>query len=156
MLLVVTLNISIFGFTYGYLWSVTCSILASIIVFIVVRYWLQNLMMKKVDKRIKHKIENNGLLFVFTLRLIPIMPTSIINFAAAVSSIKMKHYIIGTILGNLIFIFILSLIPLGILSVDQEYYVYFMILIPVILLYLIFQRMRKKKKLRFAEIENRK
>jgi uncharacterized membrane protein YdjX (TVP38/TMEM64 family) len=123
LILLITLNIMLFGFFYGIIWSWITSIIAAGIVFISVRYYFQDLLLKKINKTLKEKIEKNGLLFVFIGRIFPFMPTSVVNIVAGVSSIKFKHFLIATSVGNLLFFSVLGLIPLGIVTLKIDYYI---------------------------------
>lgn len=121
LLLVVTINFALFGFVKGYIWSVVTSIIGAVIVFLAVRFLFQDMLMAKVNGSLRQKIESKGFFFVLLLRLFPFMPTSIINIVAGVSSVRFTHYLIATVIGNSFFLFILSLVPLGVLSIELEY-----------------------------------
>lgn len=116
LLLVITINVAFFGFLFGFLWSWFTSILAAIVIFSLVRYLFQGFLLNKVDEKLIKKVETNGFLYVFEARIIPFVPTSLVNIIAGVSTIKFSNFLLGTLLGNFIYFFILSLIPVGLLS----------------------------------------
>lgn len=116
--LLITLNVSVLGFFSGYMWSLICSIVGALMAFLLVRYWLQRLFIRKVNAKWRDQIETRGFWFVFGARLFPFAPTSLINVAAGMSTIKLSHYMFSTVLGNGIFFFILSLVAYGIVSMD--------------------------------------
>ncbi len=98
----------IFGFKYGMLYSAIGNLLSAVIMFYVSRA----LGKKLVDKILKHKymrhierynsrLENSGLLDLILLRIAPIMPFNILNIIMGVSKIKIKVYVVGTIIGLL-------------------------------------------------------
>ncbi|WP_157076656.1 TVP38/TMEM64 family protein [Sutcliffiella cohnii] len=147
LILIVTINVLFFGFAYGYVWSFFTSVIGCIITFLVVRFWLQDFFMDKLNETIQKKIEENGTFFVFISRLVPVAPTSLINIASAVSTVSFKQYLIGTLFGNMIYIFFLSLIPLGLMSAEVEKFVLILIAIIAIPLFLY------RKKLRFAKVK---
>jgi uncharacterized membrane protein YdjX (TVP38/TMEM64 family) len=46
------------------------------------------------------EIHRGGLFYMFAIRLIPVMPYGIVNFAAGLTSIRFRDYLIGTMLGT--------------------------------------------------------
>lgn len=120
LVLLVTFNISVFGFFNGYLWSWSTSIVGAIVPFLITRFWFQDMFVAKIKEEWRRKLELNGFWFVFAGRVFPFMPTSVINLASGVSSVTIKHYMWSTVLGNMIYVFALALIPLGIMSVKWE------------------------------------
>lgn len=116
LILVISINITLFDFVYGFLWSWFTSIVSAMIVFMGIRYGFQDFVMKKMNPKMIKKGEDMGLWYVLQGRVIPFIPTSIINISAGLSSIRFKHFFIGTAVGNFIYFFMLSLIPAGLLS----------------------------------------
>jgi phospholipase D1/2 len=49
--------------------------------------------------RVRRKIVAKGVVSVAAVRLVPIAPFAIVNFAAGVSQIKLSDYLVGTLLG---------------------------------------------------------
>jgi uncharacterized membrane protein YdjX (TVP38/TMEM64 family) len=45
-------------------------------------------------------VRRGGLFYMFAIRLIPIMPYGLVNFAAGLTSISFKDYVLGTTLGT--------------------------------------------------------
>jgi uncharacterized membrane protein YdjX (TVP38/TMEM64 family) len=127
LLLVITINVTLFGFLFGFLWSWFTSILAAIVIFFLVRYLFQDFLLSKVDEKLVEKVENKGFLFVFEARILPFVPTSLVNILAGVSTITFSNFLLGTLLGNFIYFFILSLIPAGLLSSTVNKYMLFAI-----------------------------
>lgn len=50
-------------------------------------------------KRVQAQMETRGLLYVLLLRLIPLFPFDLISYAAGLSSIRLRVYLIGTLFG---------------------------------------------------------
>ncbi len=144
LILLVSINVALYGFINGFIWSWLTSIVGAVICFFAVRFWFQDLLSKTISEKIHKKIEKNGLIFVFIVRIFPFVPTSIINIAAGVSSIKFKHYLISTVVGNMIYLFAMALIPLGIMSVDIENYVYYVTIAAGIAGFILYKIYRKK------------
>jgi uncharacterized membrane protein YdjX (TVP38/TMEM64 family) len=122
LILVITLNITFFGFLLGFLWSWVTSILAAIVIFFLVRYLFQSWLLNKVDEKLVEKIEKKGFIYVFEARIFPFVPTSLVNILAGVSSINFTSFLLGTLIGNFIYFFVLALIPAGFLSSSVNEY----------------------------------
>jgi len=153
LILVITVNYVLFGFLNGFLWSWFTSIIGSAIIFLGTRYLFQDWVMKKVDPTLLAKIEKNGFLFVFQARIIPFIPTSLINILGGISSISFKSFIMATVWGNLLYFFFLNLIPTGLLNVPlNEYFLEGIILLIIVLIF-IFKIRGKKKKLQQDKIK---
>jgi uncharacterized membrane protein YdjX (TVP38/TMEM64 family) len=144
LILLISINVTMYGFVYGYIWSWVTSIIGALVSFLVVRFWFQEIFIKKLNEKMKEKIENNGFAFVFIGRIFPFVPTSLINIAAGLSSINLKHFTFSTILGNMIYMFVLALIPLGIMSINIEYYIYFILIGLFIASYLSYKMVKRK------------
>lgn len=128
LILVISINISLFGLGYGYVWSVVTSILAAFITFYIVRLWLH----EKVARYLKQsswmdKMDRNGYWFVFMGRLIPFVPTSLVNIASGAGMIKVRKFIAATAIGNALYFLALSLIAQGFISaaIQQGLYAVF-------------------------------
>lgn len=150
LILLITVNIAIFGFVYGILWSWFSSIIAAIIVFLSVRYCFQDIILKKVSPKIKAKIDENGFMYVFIARTFPFAPTSIINIVAGASSIRFRPFLFATMLGNFIFFTLLGLIPLGIVTLEVDYYILITLSVFIALAYYIYKLQVKKRSKKIA------
>jgi uncharacterized membrane protein YdjX (TVP38/TMEM64 family) len=116
IVLVISLNVSLLGLWGGYLFSLFCSVVASTIIFLVIRYMFIDMKAAPKYEKYTKKIEKNGFLYVLIARLIPIMPTNVINIASGLSSIKLRHYTLATILGHAIYSFIIAAASFNIFS----------------------------------------
>lgn len=122
LLLVITINITFLGFIKGFLWSWFTSIIAAAVIFYFVRYFFQALLIEKVDKELVKKVENRGFLYVFEARIMPFVPTSLVNILSGLSSIRFTSFLFATLFGNFIYFFILALIPAGLLTSSLSEY----------------------------------
>jgi len=120
LILLATINVAMLGIGYGYLWTWLSSVAAAVIVFLLTRYWLQNWLMRKVNESIKERIARNGMIYVLVCRLIPVMPSSLINLAAGASTIRLTHFFLGTLIGNLLFMSVLAGVTVGLMEADWE------------------------------------
>ena len=95
---------AIFGIWWGTLWTTVAALLAAIVSFGFTRTIGRELITRKLAGRwdaVDAEIRQGGLLYMFAIRLLPIIPYGIVNFAAGLTSIKFKDYFIGTLLGTL-------------------------------------------------------
>jgi Uncharacterized conserved protein len=120
LILLATINVAMFGIGYGYLWTWLSSVAAALIVFLLTRYWLQSWLMRKVNESIKERIARYGMIYVLVCRIIPVMPSSLINMAAGASTIRFTHFFIGTLVGNLLFMSVLAGVTVGFMEAAWE------------------------------------
>lgn len=149
LILLLTINVTIFGFIYGYLWSWFTSVVTSGFIFYAARNWFQELLLKKIGEKWQESVVEHGFMYVFTGRIFPLIPTSLINLAAGVSTVTFKDFLLATALGNLIYFFFLSLIPYGLLSVEMNQYTLAALALLFLLFFMAYKRAKKKKKLTF-------
>lgn len=136
LIFVITLNYYSFGFINGFIWSWLSSVVAAIVVFYAVRFWFQDMVIHKRHHDFLEKIERKGIYYVFYGRVFPFFPTSILNIIAGISTISIKAFTIGTLIGNFIYFFILSLIPFGLFSADiPPVFIILIIVFAIILFY---------------------
>lgn len=128
-ILLITMNVSILGFAGGYLWSWATSVLAGVVSFWAARYWLEAFFARWLKPALRDRIEDNAFWVVFIGRVFPFVPTSVVNVAAGLSSVSLRPFLYATLLGNMIYIFVLALVPLGIMSVKFEPYMYVLMLL---------------------------
>jgi len=145
LILVITINITLFGFINGFLWSWLTSVMASIIVYYGVRYIFQEMIIEKFNKSLIEKVDANGFAYVLQGRLFPFIPTSLINILSGLSTIRVVPFTIATAIGNFLYFFVLALIPAGILSADVDEYVIFGVIFATILVYYLLKYVKHKK-----------
>ncbi|MCM3617075.1 VTT domain-containing protein [Sutcliffiella horikoshii] len=149
---IIVINIALFGFVNGYLWSLATSTVAAMMGFIVFRYWFQSLLISKVKKGYLKKVEQNSFLFVLLLRVIPFIPSSFINLTGGVSSVRWTPFLLATFLGNGLYLLFLSFIANGLLSSEIEGYLLFALLLALIPSFYLYRYVKRKTEL----IENQK
>jgi uncharacterized membrane protein YdjX (TVP38/TMEM64 family) len=145
LILLISANVALFGFAGGYIWSWLVSIIGAVVSFAITRFWFQDFFAKFVDEEWERKIDEKGFWFVFIGRVMPFIPTSVVNIAAAISSVRFMKFFYATALGNLIYFFILSSIALGVLSIPVEYAIYIVLAIIAFLIFLAINRRKKKQ-----------
>ena len=94
---------AIFGVWWGTLWTTVAAIIAAIVAFAFTRNLDRQLIAKKLAGRweaLDAEIRQGGLFYMFAIRLLPIIPYGLVNFAAGLTSISYRDYLTGTILGT--------------------------------------------------------
>ncbi len=117
----VTINILIFGFFEGYLYSYLGNIIGSLLLFLLIRYIRRKKFKDSARKdskfyNIQHKLKKNDFSFLFVLFCFPFTPSFLVTGIAAISDFKLNHFIISLFLGKLIMVFSLSYIGYNITS----------------------------------------
>jgi uncharacterized membrane protein YdjX (TVP38/TMEM64 family) len=94
---------AIFGPWIGTFWTSVAAIVAAIVAFgftrTIGREFVENRMSGKWQA-IDSEIQHSGLFYMFSIRLLPIIPYGLVNFAAGLTSVKFKDYLLGTALGT--------------------------------------------------------
>ena len=94
---------AIFGAVWGTVWTSIAAILAAVLSFVFSR----TIGRKMVEQRLAGKWESidremqqGGFFYMFAIRLLPLIPYGIVNFAAGLTGIKFRDYFWGTVLGT--------------------------------------------------------
>ena len=94
---------AIFNILWGTLWTTVAAIIAAIVAFAFTRTVGRELIAQKLAGRweaIDAEMREGGLFYMFAIRLLPIIPYGLVNFAAGLTSIRFRDYLVGTILGT--------------------------------------------------------
>lgn len=94
---------AIFGPWLGTIWTSVAALIAAIVAFAFTRTVGREAVAKRLAGRwqaMDTEVRQGGLFYVFAIRLIPIMPYGIVNFAAGLTSVSFKDYVLGTTLGT--------------------------------------------------------
>lgn len=94
---------AIFGAILGTVWTTIAAIIAAIVAFAFTRTVGRELIAKRLAGRweaIDAEMQQGGLFYMCAIRLLPIIPYGLVNFAAGLTSIRFRDYLIGTILGT--------------------------------------------------------
>jgi len=90
---------ALFGPVMGTFYNLTAATLGSMIAFIVARYIASDWVANKTGGKIKQLIqgvENEGWRFVAFVRLVPLFPFNVLNYALGLTKIKFIHYSLAT------------------------------------------------------------
>ena len=94
---------AIFGSVMGTVWTSIAAIIAAIVAFgftrTVGREWLTQKLAGRWQA-MDAEMRQGGLFYMFAIRLLPIIPYGFVNFAAGLTSVTFKDYVLGTTLGT--------------------------------------------------------
>lgn len=145
LILIITLNFTLFGFINGFIWGWISSIIAAALIFLCVKYIFQDKLIKKFKPELIQSVKQKGFFYVFQGRIFPFVPTSLVNILAAISSVQFKDFFWGTVIGNFLYFFILTLIPAGFFSSKMNNYAWGMIIVIALLFFSFFKRKYKQR-----------
>ena len=94
----------LFGSVTGVALAVVATALAAVVTFWLVRITGGGLVERYADRApvawTRRRLDRSGLLAVTSIRLIPLVPFSLLNYAAGLSGVRFVPYLFGTILGT--------------------------------------------------------
>ncbi|MBD0379312.1 TVP38/TMEM64 family protein [Paenibacillus sp. WST5] len=113
--LVAGTNVAIFGIEWGFIVNYAMSCLGAVVSFFIARYYGHAWVEKKLQKfplvsQFSERMDKHGFVYVLLGRLIPILPSSAINFAAGLTRIRFHQFLWGTLIGKLPIVFLESMI----------------------------------------------
>lgn len=94
---------AIFGPWLGTLWTTVAAVIAAVVAFAFTRTVGREFVARKLAGRlaaIDAEMIQGGLFYMFAVRLQPIIPYGLVNFAAGLTSVRFRDYLLGTILGT--------------------------------------------------------
>ncbi len=94
---------AIFGSVWGTIWTSIAAILAAILSFGFSRTIGRKFVEQKLAGKwqsIDREMYQGGFFYMFAIRLLPLIPYGMVNFAAGLTSIKFRDYFWGTVLGT--------------------------------------------------------
>lgn len=94
---------AIFGPWLGTLWTSIAAIIAAIVAFAFTRTVGRDAIARRLAGRwqaMDAEMRQGGLFYMFAIRLLPIIPYGLVNFAAGLTSIRFRDYLLGTTLGT--------------------------------------------------------
>ena len=90
---------ALFGPVWGTVFNLTGATIGAAISFVIARHLLSDWVENKTGgrmKQLKDGVENEGWRFVAFVRLVPLFPFNLLNYALGVTRIKFWHYVIAT------------------------------------------------------------
>lgn len=90
---------ALFGPAFGTFYNLTGATIGAMIAFLAARYLAHGWVEKKTGgrlKQLKQGVEGEGWKFVAFVRLVPLFPFNVLNYALGLTKIKFSHYSIAT------------------------------------------------------------
>lgn len=90
---------ALFGPVYGTFYNLTGATIGAAISFLIARYLLSDWVEEKTGgrmKQLKDGVENEGWRFIAFVRLVPLFPFNLLNYALGLTRIKFWHYVIAS------------------------------------------------------------
>ncbi|SRR5579883_3480949 len=94
---------ALFGPWLGTVWSSIGAMLAAIVTFTFTRTVGRHAVAQKLSGRwqiIDREVRRGGLFYMIAIRLVPFMPYGLLNFAAGLTSVSYRDYVLGTLVGT--------------------------------------------------------
>lgn len=117
----------VWGWLTGGLWVLAASTIGSTIPYFISRSgaaWVDDLLKRRAG-RVYKTLQSEGFMSLLLMRLVPIVPYNILNYAAGLAGIPFRTYVaatfIGTIPGIFIFTYLASSISAGLVSPRQAF-----------------------------------
>lgn len=135
----------IFGLTGGFIYTMIGALCGATVAFYLARVLGREVLKKIIGEKlrgIEAKIENNGFLVVFLLRLIPLFPFDIISYSAGLSKVKYKDFIVATAIGTIPGIFVFT--NIGDKSLEIGSHSFYISLALLVLLFVFSVTLKKK------------
>jgi uncharacterized membrane protein YdjX (TVP38/TMEM64 family) len=93
---------ALYGLAEGMLLTSIAAVLSAIAGFILTRHFGSQYLKAQIPQmsEVNQQLANTGLSYTFAARLLPLIPYGIVSFAAGLSEIKRRDYLLGTIAGT--------------------------------------------------------
>lgn len=95
---------ALYGPVYGTFYSLTGVMIGSAVAFFIARFIVADWLEQKIGgrlRRLKEGVEQEGWRFVAFLRLVPVFPAIVLNYALGLTRIKFSHYFIASYICKL-------------------------------------------------------
>lgn len=92
---------ALFGPLYGMLYNLVGATIGATLAFMVARYLASDWVAKQTGKRLRQLVdgvEREGWRFVAFVRLVPLFPFNLLNYALGLTKIRLSHYIISSMI----------------------------------------------------------
>lgn len=104
LFLVASANGYIFGAAWGIVITMAGALIGSTVAFYLARFIARDFISRRMGKymeKVDHLSHHAGLKMVFMARLVPVIPSSIVSYAAGLSKMGFGHFFIASVLGKL-------------------------------------------------------
>lgn len=142
-------SVLLFGLWGGFLLSWLATSTGAVLAFFTARYiargWAERKVLNlPVVQKFNTFVTKKGFLTIFFFRLSAVVPSSVINLAAAISSINRKNFILATFLGNLPITFAESWLGHYFIHLEKLNWKFVVIIAVVLLLFILYKKRAKR------------
>lgn len=102
---------AIFGLIEGTIWVSISSTIGATLAFLMARYFFREAVERKMGnglQSMRDNLEKDGAFYLFSLRLVPVVPFFVINLLMGLTPIKIRHYVVaswaGMFLGTAVYV----------------------------------------------------
>jgi uncharacterized membrane protein YdjX (TVP38/TMEM64 family) len=104
-ILIAAANVLVFGFARGFIINYTAACIGACLAFLFARYIGRDWVERKIARfpamrEFNERMEKEGFYYVLMGRLISFFPSSIVNYGGGISLIKLRDFIMATIIGK--------------------------------------------------------
>ncbi|WP_042478824.1 TVP38/TMEM64 family protein [Bacillus ndiopicus] len=126
--------------------NISGSVLGAILMFVLCKNFLKNYYEKKLNKLNQSSkfftlLQKNGFLAILIARLIPFLPTALVNIICGAFQVPLKTYALATLLGKLPSIVIYSFV--GNQLLEKNYFVFSIAAIYLVILLVLSRKLKK-------------
>ncbi len=135
-------NTIVFGYWHGFLLSYLFAVLGAIISFYFNRYFFREWAEKRITKYQgvevwEQKISEKGFIYILLARLIPILPSGVVNLLAALTKISGISFMMATVIGKFPMVWLESTLGYDLINFHKEHKsLFFLSLLFLILIYI--------------------
>ncbi|MFV0288272.1 MAG: TVP38/TMEM64 family protein [Mycoplasmatales bacterium] len=144
-------NVNTFGLSLGFFISLTGEVLGASISFWLYRRGFKQISLNILQKypKINAIMNNTNVLkqysYIIAFRLFPYMPSGIVTYGAAISTIDLKHFTIASTLGKIPAMILEIVIALGVITLtNKQDFQLNLIICMIIIIFVIFKITKRK------------
>lgn len=99
---------ALFGVVWGIVWTSLAAVGSAVFTFWATRLWVRTWVQRHLNQNyqaLDREISEGGTLYLFAVRLLPIIPYGIINYSSGLTSVSFRDYFVGTTFGTVLGLF---------------------------------------------------
>lgn len=91
---------AVFGLGWGLVWTSLAALVAAVVGFVLARTVGQRWAKRRTEQARTEQLANSSVVYLFAIRLLPLIPYGLVNFAAGLTPMRFRDYCLGTALGT--------------------------------------------------------
>lgn len=139
----------LFGGLWGTLYTVAGAGTGATLAFLLARYLGRDFvgrMLKGKVRTLDEGIADHGFQVIFFLRLIPLIPFNLLNYAAGLSRVRLRHYVLATYVGIIPGTFAYVYLGASLTSIGSwQFFAAIGLLVLLMLVPLIYRRVKRRR-----------